>query len=282
MNEQQIYFDLMMRIVKEAGKIASELICQSDPAFKADKSVITEADRKISKLTHDLLGDLLKKEDHLLIDEEDTAHLKYFDEKILSKKYIWSIDPIDGTRPYANTMPFYGISLGLIKDRRPWMGAVYFPSLRELFYCDGERAFFTSEPFTDKETKQEIVPIDQQITSQSIFLCSDAFYKFYDWHSTDCHVIIPACAAVDLCWPTIGRGCGSMFRAHIWDFAGSWPIYEKAGLKLRSLANGKMLDRFDLDFFQTENRPWKVKEFFILSSERNYPILKDKLRPRRL
>ena len=85
--------------------------------------------------------------------------IEYLDQKRLDQtSFIWALDPIDGTRLYANRMPLFGISIGLIKDLKPWLGVVYFPMLKELFYCDGTEAYFVQDAFGPQETKTRIVP----------------------------------------------------------------------------------------------------------------------------
>jgi len=272
----------MKHIAFTGGKIALDLISKRTYYLKLDKSVLTEADVEISRMASTTINDLLTTPDHILIDEEDTENNKYLDQSNLeAPSFIWAIDPLDGTRAFSNSMPNFGISVGLLKDLRPWLGVVYFPMLGELFYSDGERSFFVKNAFTKFEKKEVITSIDQQITSQSIFLCNDSFYEKFDWNFSDCQLMNPVCAVLSLCWPTIGRGCGTFFGAHIWDFAGAWPVFLSAGLSLRSYWSGKEIDKIALELFVREdNDPWKLKEYHILSSERNFPLLREKITPR--
>ena len=267
------YSSIILSIVREAGQIALELLGKSHPKLKPDNSVITEADTRISTLVHEKLALCLAKDDHVLIDEEDAQRGEHFD-RVFSGHvpYVWSIDPIDATRAYANRMPHYGISLGLIKDLRPWLGAVYFPSLKELFYCDGNDAFFVENSFSSQEKRTRIVPIDEQISNRSVLIATDELPKLFEWQSTDCRLMIFSAAVCEFCWPAIGRGCGSLSRVHLWDMAGSWPIAEKAGLKFYSYDSGRPLEKLEANDFE---RTWRLKGYQILSSARNFPILKD-------
>ncbi|NLE65620.1 MAG: inositol monophosphatase family protein [Elusimicrobia bacterium] len=269
------YFNIMLSLVRDGGEIALRLIDERRSDLKADSSVITEADRSISRLTQERLRDLIATGDHVLIDEEDPRRGDYLDEAFLQKtRFVWSVDPIDATRAYANRMPQYGISLGLMKDRKPWMGVVYFPSLGELFCCDGRGAFFVQKAFTDHERKTPIVPIDEVITSRSVFIATDEILTRFEWTERECRAMVFSAAVCEFCWPAIGRGCGSLSSVHLWDFAGSWPIFERAGLKLRSFEDGHVLDRLEAGLFRKNDAPWRLKDFYILSSERNYPVLK--------
>ena len=273
------YLELMLALVREAGKIAVDLIENSEPGFKTDNSIVTKADHAISQLTHRHLENVLNSPGHILIDEEDPQNIRYLDQERLEQaEYVWSLDPIDGTRLYANAMPHYGISIGLLKNLKPYMGVVYFPHIGELFYCDGEKAYFVRHAFSDREEKKQIQPIDQEITTQHVFFCHDSFFQKYQWDYSTCRVMILACAVIDICWPAIGRGCGSILQPAIWDIAGSWPIARCAGLDLRVLKTGEVWDRLDVGRVSHDGKkPWEATEAYILSSERNFHILRESM-----
>ena len=276
------YLARMKHIAFRGGKIALELILSGDYHLKPDKSILTKADVEISKLSRNVIDDLLKTSDHMLIDEENTESAEYSDDSHLENTpFIWAIDPIDGSRAFSNRMPNFGISIGLLKELKPWLGVVYFPMFGELFYSDGKQSFFVQNAFTEREETKLISPVDHQISSQSIFISNDSFFEKFDWDFSDCKLMNPLCAVLGLCWPTIGRGCGAFFGAHIWDFAGSWPIFLSAGLSLRSYQAGKEITQLDITLFARGSEdPWKLREFYILSSEQNFSLLKGKIIPK--
>ena len=273
------YLEIMKQLANEGGQITLRYRHDSSPAFKADQSIITRSDKEISALAHRLLKKFLSRPGHILIDEEDELRQRYLDQNVLDQSpYIFTIDPVDGTRIYANGMPNFGISIGLLKEGRPWLGVVYFPVLGELYYCDGQESYFVKNAFELNEVKTIIKPVDQLINKHTLFLLMDSFFKHFDWDFKDCHIIIPACAVVDMCWPAVGRGCGSFLRSYLWDFAGSWPIVLSAGLNLRSWESGKVMEKISEDLFFTDKNPWKLKDHYILSSERNFPVLRGKIK----
>ena len=73
MTEASPYLERMLLIAREGGGIALELLNKSEPGLKKDHSIITLADKAISKLARERLGDFLKDPGHLLIDEEDPS-----------------------------------------------------------------------------------------------------------------------------------------------------------------------------------------------------------------
>lgn len=272
----------MLVIAQRSGEIALNFIEDSSPVLKPDTSVLTKADLAVSSFIREQIKDLLATQEHILVDEEDKENSKYFDQELLERiPYVWVVDPIDGTRSFSNRMPLFGISIGVLKNLQPWMSVVYFPVFQEMFYSDGQKAYFVQKAFTPQAVEQTIVPVDQSITRQSVFFVSDAFFREFEWDLSFCQIMLPSCAVIDLCWPAGGRGCGCTFNSNIWDFAGSWPIFQAADLHLRSLATGKVLDRIHVDLFEGKgSRTWKLKEQHILSSRRNFPLIKRNILPK--
>lgn len=50
-------------------------------------------------------------------------------------EYWWVIDPIDGTGNYFSGLPTYGISIGLLKNGKPYLGVLNFPALKTLYWA---------------------------------------------------------------------------------------------------------------------------------------------------
>lgn len=49
---------------------------------------------------------------------------------------FWCVDPIDGTSNFVHGIPFFALSVALIKNGRPVLGAVYDPVSDELFSAE--------------------------------------------------------------------------------------------------------------------------------------------------
>ncbi|MFH1073120.1 MAG: inositol monophosphatase family protein [Nanoarchaeota archaeon] len=60
--------------------------------------------------------------------------------------FTWYIDPIDGTTNYSRGIPLAGVSIALVKDRKPVLGAICDPFRDELFFAEkGKGAFLNSK-----------------------------------------------------------------------------------------------------------------------------------------
>jgi myo-inositol-1(or 4)-monophosphatase len=69
---------------------------------------------------------------------------------------VWVIDPLDGTVNYANGLPFFAVSIGLVVDGEPVLGVVLDPSRGELFTAvRGGGAFLDGRPI-HASTKERI------------------------------------------------------------------------------------------------------------------------------
>lgn len=62
-------------------------------------------------------------------------------------KYTWVIDPLDGTISFAHHMPHFSVSVGLLKDDKPIIGAIYNVMSDHLYWAEeGKEAFVNGEP----------------------------------------------------------------------------------------------------------------------------------------
>ncbi len=268
---RRLFEERLRPLLREAGEAALSLQDRCRPRLKPDRSVVTDADMVVSRILREGFSDVLREDGHLWIDEEDPRKPDPWPEMGARRRYLWTVDPIDGTRAYANRLPLYGISLGVLKEMRPWLGAVYLPALQELFWCDGTETVLVQGAFSPAERRTPIVPVKRGIDARSIFYATDLFLRCYEWDPGLCQLALPACAVMDLCWPASGRGCGAFFNAHLWDFAGSWPIFRAAGMDLREIETGDVFDRLRPEVFQHgTGRPWRLRGHFLLSSEEDF------------
>jgi myo-inositol-1(or 4)-monophosphatase len=104
--------------------------------FKADGSVVTEADLAVQKRLTIRLRELYP-EFELLGEEMDAER----QQELLAQSNagLWCLDPLDGTSNFAAGLPFFGISLALLIEHRPVLGVVYDPIRDECFTAQRDR-----------------------------------------------------------------------------------------------------------------------------------------------
>jgi len=130
LSDHDMYYESILRLVKQAGSIVREAFNHSVPVHVMLKSsavdLVTATDREVEKF----LFDGLKNEfsDHKFIGEESSEG-----KNCLTDAPTWIIDPIDGTTNFVHKLPFVCISVGLFIDKKPNIGIVYNPITDELF-----------------------------------------------------------------------------------------------------------------------------------------------------
>ncbi|MFW9855983.1 MAG: inositol monophosphatase family protein [Candidatus Thorarchaeota archaeon] len=155
---------------------------------------------------------------------------------------MWAIDPLDGTTNYASQNPFYCVSIGLLVDQQPFLGAIYFPIQDELFYAKvGEGAFLNDKRI---QVGSE-VPLENAFLSygnardlRNRKIIAEIFPKLKIKSNKLRQVGSPALA---LCFVAAGRfSAFFMPGVNLWDLA--------AGIVIVKEANGKVTDFLNKPF----------------------------------
>lgn len=94
--------------------------------YKGPGQVLTEADLAVDRLLRDML--LGARPDDAWLSEETPD-----DRARLERRRVWVVDPIDGTRAFADRVPEFSISIALVVEGEPALGAVLNPATDELF-----------------------------------------------------------------------------------------------------------------------------------------------------
>jgi myo-inositol-1(or 4)-monophosphatase len=99
---------------------------------KSARDVVTEADHLSEELIIDAIRDRYPGD--AILAEETGEHRSGNGEEALSGwGRVWVVDPLDGTVNYANGIPFFCVSIGLVADRSPSVGVILDPTRNELF-----------------------------------------------------------------------------------------------------------------------------------------------------
>lgn len=100
---------------------------------KGKQGVATEADVLSEKY---VMGKIKKHySHHKILSEEDAFKRSLRLEGVSRDEYLWLIDPLDGTNNFYNRVPFFCVSLALLKGNTTQVAVVYNPVSCELFYA---------------------------------------------------------------------------------------------------------------------------------------------------
>lgn len=155
------------------------------------------------------------------------------------EKFVWCVDPIDGTTNFARQFSLTCISVALIEDGEVVLGVVYSPFTRELFTAlKGKGAYLNGKKITvsDKQLKQSIFCTSLCLYEKKYSkICSDILLDIYenvaDFRRT-------GSCAMELCYIAAGR-FDLYFEINVqpWDYAAASLILFEAGGYFQSIGN---------------------------------------------
>ncbi|MFQ5860527.1 MAG: inositol monophosphatase family protein [Dehalococcoidia bacterium] len=132
-----------LEVAEEASQQAGELIVerfgtQKRVSYKGRANVVTDVDIQAEKLILRLLQE--EYPDFSVLSEESEA-------RITGSSYAWVVDPLDGTRNYASSVPHFCVNIALTSDQEVVLGVTYDPVRRELFRVQrGQGAYLNGQP----------------------------------------------------------------------------------------------------------------------------------------
>ncbi len=110
--------------------------------YKHNDSPVTVADREANYEIHRMIHHAFPHDGWLSEETIDSPTR-------LSKRRVWVVDPLDGTKEFIDKIPEFAVSIGLIEDGWPLLGVIYYPALDELVWAvRGQGAWVQTEAAT--------------------------------------------------------------------------------------------------------------------------------------
>ena len=224
--------ETLIRAVETGAAIMKEYFDQSFIISNKEgiNNLVTEVDHKSEAAIFKVIKEQFP--EHYILSEEAG-------EIIQDSNYKWIIDPIDGTVNYANRIPICCVSIGIEKDGKMILGAVYNPFIGELFFAEKGNGATLNNKTIHVSNKSDV---------STSCLVTGFPYTYLDETSGPLQVFeklirkgVPVrrlgSAAIDLCWVAMGRFDG--FYEHqlqAWDSAAGFLMIEEAGGKVTDLS----------------------------------------------
>jgi myo-inositol-1(or 4)-monophosphatase len=212
---ERLAADLAVR----GGRMALEYFHRAQVSLKPDGSMVTDADLAIQEhlataIARDFPDDAVVGEEGQAPDGRSEA------------LYSWVIDPVDGTNNFGRGLPGFSVSIGVLRNRQPFAGAVYDPITRWLFTaCAGRGAWLNERSLRTRPaplSRGSLFAIRTPLEEGVPPFVEDWLrrYRLRRFDSTALHLCYVALGALDLVYD---------HRASLWDIAGAAPILLEAG-----------------------------------------------------
>jgi len=241
--------ETLIRAVETGAAIMKEYFDQSFIISNKEgiNNLVTEVDHKSEAAIFKVIKEQFP--EHYILSEEAG-------EIIQDSNHKWIIDPIDGTVNYANRIPICCVSIGIEKDGKMILGAVYNPFIGELFFAEKGKGATLNNKTIHVSNKADV---------KTSCLVTGFPYTYLDEANGPLQVFdklirkgVPVrrlgSAAIDLCWVAMGRFDG--FYEHqlqAWDSAAGFLMVEEAGGKVTDLT-GKYYNPYQHGIIATNGK----------------------------
>jgi myo-inositol-1(or 4)-monophosphatase len=157
---------ILIDAVREAGNVIADMRKHGvNVSIKDNNDVVTQADLRANQILKSILTTAYP-EDGWLSEEsvDDVSRMRC--------QRVWVVDPIDGTREYAEGVPEYAVSVALVENCTPVLACVFNPETNEMFSARlGDGTFLNGKRVQCKQSCQE----------QLVLLASRSEFKRGEW-----------------------------------------------------------------------------------------------------
>ena len=209
----------LRRAVLEAGVIAMAAFGRGGKVWeKGPGQVLTETDLAVDDALSASLGRLLPEAAWLSEETRDDGRRHLC-------SHVWVVDPIDGTRSFAQGRPEFTISVALVAEGRPILACLLNPATGECFEARrGAGATLDERPLGVREPEA----LD---TARIVMSGSERKRRDFSGFFPDAMVSTIGSLAYKIALVACGRfdAYFSWRRSHDWDIAAALLILEEAG-----------------------------------------------------
>ena len=141
---------------------------------------------------------------------------------------LWCIDPIDGTSNFVRGLPYFAVSIALLRKGKSVLGVVYDPVADEVFSAElGRGAFLNGEKLVGREV---VGTLNQALASVDLKRLSPKLVAQLASHPPYCSQRNFGASALDWCYTTAGRYDVYLHGGQkLWDYAAGTLILRESG-----------------------------------------------------
>jgi myo-inositol-1(or 4)-monophosphatase len=215
-------------VIRRLGEEALSYYGKGNPNVKFDEELATEAELHLTGFFEKQLHDNFP--EHQVFNHNQTNKGYTHEEK----RYIWIYNALEGVANFQAGVPIWGLSLALLENFWPVLGAFYMPVTGDLFYAQaGQNAFRGKDKIR--------ISSQEDINDESLLLIYSRFHHHY--RSTFPGKIRNlGCTAAHICYVAMGRAEAAVIVNESYhDLAALRVIIEAAGGKICKIDGSEFL-----------------------------------------
>lgn len=212
--------DNIVQIAHDAGAIALNYQLNGFKSYKkGHNDIVTEADLTVNEFLKKKLLELVPESGWLSEESVD-------DVARLEKKYVWIVDPIDGTMQFAKGTDEWVISIALIENNKPIIGVIYNPKKDQMFFAERCLGAFLNDFRIENDPVKDQKPIILTTKSKSNFfkIFSHGLQKLFKIEQIGSLAYILALTANGY-----SSSCLTFKHFNEWDIAAGFLILKESG-----------------------------------------------------
>ena len=214
---------LALDAAREAGALVMETFrTVTEVRHKSPDQPVTEADLRADALLAERL--LAHRPEYGWLSEETVDRPDR-----LSRRRVWIVDPIDGTRSFIAGYAEFAVSVGLVEDGVPVLGVIHNPARDEMFWAEREAGAYLRVGPGDDARLRVAAPVAGDAPS---FVASRSEVGRGEFETFEGHEILElGSTAYKMAAVAAGRGDAFLSRGpkSEWDVAAGVVIVEEAG-----------------------------------------------------
>ncbi len=248
-------------ITRQLGKQALSFYGKGDPRLKFDERLVTEAELHLSELFDTELSGRFP--EHQIFSRV-SGNDEYTHEE---RRYLWIFDAIDGVANFQAGIPIWAISVSLLENFWPVLGAVCLPATDDLFYARAGGSAYRGD---------EKIRISRQdeINDESLLLTYSRFHQHY-YTTFPGKIRNLGCSSAHACYVAMGRAEAAVLANDSYaGLAAARVIVEAAGGKILSV-NGE--EFFLNDYLDSQ----KINDHLLVVAPGAYKEVRSYLQDRR-
>lgn len=231
----------ILPLALECGAIALRHYDHPQRFFKADHSVVTAADHAIEDRLH-LEFDHPDQGSYLLgeetIDKKTEAYLE-----AAFAHTAWVIDPIDGTAPFANNLPTWGVSIGFMEQGILKEGLIFLAALGELYYTHHGQVFrqlLGTDPQRWQLGAGQALPKPEPVIAEGTMIALSQYLARNGHYQLPFYIQVTGSSVFSMAKLAAGSYGAHVTRFRLWDFAAGLPMLKNLGFTCEYYGGGDM------------------------------------------